>query len=199
MGLFQRLFLLAFNVFRFSDDRFNEGVELKVLHDWDHIERSKSWTLRRGISLVVYSIARRLPFLNGYHAVMMNTLKIEKEMIKYMETLIKLDMIAGVISIFGIRDKIRERHGESIDELQEIYGVEVRRHIHIGENKDPDRKRIWEPPLKQTPNVWHFDLDYMRGKKIELQPGELPTFHVDRPNLVWVYIDFLFDEMIKKC
>lgn len=172
---------------------------MKVLHDWDAIGRSKSWTIRRGISLVVYSIAQRLPFLNGYHAVMMNTLKIDKEKIQYMETLIKLDMIAGVKPIFGIRDKIRERHGERIDELQEIYGVEVRRHIHIGDNKDPERKRLWEPPLeKQTPNSWHYELEYMRGEEKELQLGELPIFHIDRPNLISVYIDYIFEEMIKK-
>lgn len=171
---------------------------MKVLHDWDRVKRSGSWALRRGISLVVYAMAQKLPFLNGYHAIMMNTLKINKEQIEYMETLIKLDMIAGVIPIFGIRDIIRERHGERIDELQRIYGVDVRRHIHIGPNKDPDRKRLWEPPLdKQTPNSWHFEVNYMRGEKKELQPGELPIFHIDRPNLISVYIDFLFEEMIK--
>ena len=171
---------------------------MNVLHDWDRVNRSGSWALRRGISLVVYAIAQKLPFLKGCHAIMMNTLKIDKEQIEYMETLIKLDMITGVIPIFGIRDEIRERHGERIDKLKEIYGVDIRRHIHIGKNKDPDRKRLWEPPLnKQTPNSWHFEVNYMRGKKVELQPGELPIFHVDRANLISVYIDFLFEEMIK--
>ena len=171
---------------------------MKVLHDWDRVKRSGSWALRRGISLVAYSIARRLPFLNGCHAIMMNTLKIDKEQIEYMETLIKLDMIAGVIPIFGIRDEVRARHGERIDELKEIYGVDIRRHIHIGKNKDPNRKRLWEPPLNnQTPTSWHFDVHYMRGEKDELQPGELPIFHIDRPNLISFYIDYLFGEMIK--
>ena len=171
---------------------------MNVLHDWDRVNRSGSWALRRGISLVAYAMAQKLPFLKGCHAIMMNTLKIDKEQIEYMETLIKLDMITGVIPIFGIRDEIRERHGERIDKLKEIYGVDIRRHIHIGKNKDPDRKRLWEPPLnKQTPNSWHFEVNYMRGKKVELQPGELPIFHVDRANLISVYIDFLFEEMIK--
>ena len=200
MGLFQWLFLLAFYVFWFSDDRFNEGVELKVLHDWDQVLRSKSWTLRRGISLVVYSLSIRIPFLNIFHAVLKNKLKIEKEELEYMETLIKLDKIAGIIPVFGIRDNVRERYGDRIDELQKRYNLDIRRHIHIGANNDPNRKRIWEPQLeRQTPNSWHFDLKYMQGIKMELQLGELPIFHIDRPNLLSVYIDYLFEEMIKNC
>jgi len=171
---------------------------LKVLHDWDAIGRSKSWTLRRGLSLVLYSISTRLPFLNGYHFVMKNTLKIDKEKINYMETLIKLDMIAGITPIFGIRDKVRARHRERIDELEKKYKVDIRRHIHIGKNDDPDRKRLWEPPLEnQTFNSWHFELEYMNGNKRKLQSGELPIFHIDRPNLIWVYIDYIFEELVK--
>jgi len=129
---------------------------------------------------------------------MKNTLKIDKEKIHYMETLIKLDMIAGITPIFGIRDEVRARHRERIEELEKIYKVDIRRHIHIGDNDDPDRKRLWEPPLKnQTLNSWHFELEYMRGNKRELQFGELPIFHVDRPNLIWVYIDYLFGELVK--
>ena len=190
---------MAFDVFRFKYDHFNEGFELKVLHDWDHVERSGSLSLRRGISLIFYAMARKLPLLNGIQAIKTNTLKIEREQIQYMETVIKLDLIAGVIPIFGIRDKIRLRHGKRIDELQVIYGVDVRRHTHIGDNKDPDRKRLWEPPLnKQTRNSWHFGFDYLRGIKRVLQPGELPIFHIGEPDHISVYIDYLFEEMIKK-
>lgn len=146
---------------------------------------------------MLYSISRRIPFLNGYHFIMKNTLKIDNEKIEYMETLIKLDMIAGITSIFGIRDEVRKRHWERIDEFEKIYKVDIRRHIHIGGNKDPNRKRLWEPPLNQTPKSWHFDLAYMRGNRIELLPGEFPIFHVDRPNLISVYIDFIFEELVK--
>lgn len=173
---------------------------MKVLHDWDQVGRSKSWTLRRGISLIVYSLSIRIPFLNIFHAVLKNKLEIEKEKIEYMETLIKLDKIAGIIPVFGIRDIVRDRYGDRIDELQKRYNVDIRRHIHIGANSDPNRERAWEPRLEsQTPNSWHFDLEYMRGIKPDLQLGEMPIFHIDRPNLLWVYIDYLFEDMVKKC
>ena len=149
---------------------------------------------------MAYSLALRLPVLNRFSFIKQNTLKIENETIDYMETLIKLDRIIGIIPVFGIRDSVRERHGDRIDELQKRYNLDIRRHIHIGENSDPNRERIWEPRLeRQTPNSWHFDLEYMRGIKLDLQLGELPIFHIDRPNLLWVYIDYLFEEMIKKC
>jgi hypothetical protein len=147
---------------------------------------------------VVYSLSIRIPFLNIFHAVLKNKLRIEKENLDYMETLIKLDRIAGITPVFGIRDRVRERYGKRIDELEKRYKVDIRRHIHIGENSDPNRKRVWEPPLTQSRESWHFDLLYRQGKKVNLKPGELPLFHVDRPNLIKVYIDYLFDERARK-
>jgi len=167
---------------------------LKVLHDWDHTFLPRSWALRRGISLVVYSLSIRIPFLNIFHAVLKNKLKIEKEKLEYMETLIKLDRIAGITPVFGIRDSVRERYGDRINKLQTRYNVDIRRHIHIGENSDPERERIWDPPLTQSRETWSFDRLFLQGKKVILKPGELPIFHVDQPRLIHVYIDYLFEE-----
>ena len=89
-----------------------------------------------------------------------------------METLIKLNKIAGVHGIFGIRDQIIEVYGEDIIDLQVKYGAEIRQHIHIGKNDDPYRIRSWIPPLpKQTHNSWHFDLNWAKGKEVKLKPG----------------------------
>ena len=168
---------------------------MKVLHDWDEVSIRVDWSRRRGISLLLYCLANKFPFLKGYKVIMKNTLKIEKEKLDYMETLIKLDLIAGITPIFGIRDKVRERHRERIDELERIYKVDIRRHIHIGEPPDPDRKRLWEPPLnKQTTKAIHFDTNFKEGKLIELSPGELPVFHVDYPYDLKVYIDYIYEK-----
>ena len=199
MGIFSWVRVLAFNVFRFKYDRSNEGDKLKVLHDWDRIKRSGSWALRRGISLLVYGLSVKLPGLNRIKAIEKSNSKICQEQLEYFETIIKLDLIAGIIPIFGILDEVRDKYGNEIDELARIYGVDVRRHIHIGNNKDPNRKRVWEPPLnKQTPNSWSFEYHYMRGNKKELQPGGLPIFHIDQPHFISFYIDYLFERMIRK-
>ena len=170
---------------------------MKVLHDWDEISIRVDWSRRRGISLLLYCLANKFPFLKGYKFIMKNTLKIEKEKIQHMETLIKLDLIAGVTPIFGIRDEVRARHRERIDKLEKIYQVDIRRHIHIGEPPDPNRKRLWEPPLKQPPKNRHFDTHFKEGKLIDLSPGELPVFHVDYPYDLKHYIDFIYEKMIE--
>lgn len=189
---------MAFNVFRFTNDRSYEGDKLKVLHDWDRIKRSGSWALRRGISLLIYGLSVKFTILNRIKAIKKSNSKICREQLDYFETIIKLDLIAGVIPIFGILDEVRDKYGNEINNLGRIYGVDIRKHVHIGNNKDPNRKRIWEPPLsKQTPNSWSFEYHYMRGNRKELQPGELPIFHIDQPHFISVYIDYLFEEMIK--
>jgi len=174
---------------------------LKVLHDWDRNTRSGSYTLWRGINLILYGITKKFPFLNRIKYVRKKNDEIEGEMLRYMETLIKLNRIAGITPIFGIRDEVREKYGERIDELGELYRVDIRRHIHIGEDPDPDRKRVWEPPLEDQDIInarmdsWHFDSHFVKGQRVELVPGELPIWHIDRPNWLPDYIDFIFEEL----
>ena len=172
---------------------------MRVLHDWDRLWRSGSWTFRRGKSFVLYALARKFKILNRSGYIRRNNQRIEREKLDYMETLIKLDLIAGISPVFGIRDEIRARYWPEIEELREKYGIDIRRHIHIGEDfKDPNRDRLWDPPLEnQTPASWHFDSKFIKGERVELAEGELPIWHVDRPNLLGRYIDFLFEELIK--
>ena len=127
-----------------------------------------------------------------------NAAKIEREKLAYMLTLIKLNKLCGVNQIFGIRDIVKNRYDDEINLLASKYGVDVRRHIHIGENSDPNRVRIWWPPLLcQTPKSWHFDTKYARGEKVVLGYNERPIFHVDRPFHFALYIDYLFEEITK--
>lgn len=168
---------------------------MKVLHDWDEVSIRVDRSRRRGVSLLLYCLANKFPFLKGYEFIMKNTLKIEKEKIQHMETLIKLDLIAGITPIFGIRDEVRERHRKRIDELERIYNVDIRRHIHIGEPPDPNRKRLWEPPLSKDVS-WRFENDYINGIA-RARENEIPVFHVDYPYNIKYYIDFVFEKMIE--
>ena len=127
-----------------------------------------------------------------------NAAKIEGEKLAYMRTLIKLNKLCGVDQIFGIRDIVDDRHKQEINALSFYYAIDVRRHIHIGENSDPDRIRTWWPPLLcQTPKTWHFDTKYSKGEKVVLGYNERPIFHVDRPFHLALYIDYLFEEITK--
>lgn len=166
-----------------------------VLHDWDEVRPRVDWARRRGGQLLLYSLANKFPVLKKIKSVADNTRSLEDEKMAYMKTLIRLDKIAGVIPIFGIRDEVDARYGEEIDAVRRTYGVDVRRHIHVGEPPDPNRTRRWEPPLNQTQDSWHFDTDFIRGKRVELAPGELPTFHVDYPYHLAHYVDFIYEEL----
>lgn len=170
---------------------------MQILHDWDRIGINGYHATERGLSLLGYMLARKIPFLNRLSVFRENTKRLEDEKLEYMETLIKLDKLVGVISVFGIRDIIRERYGKGIDELAAKYDVDVRRHIHIGDNQDPRRKRLWDPPLNQSYDTWHFDRKWAMGIRTILKPGELANFHVERPYQLKNYIDYLY-EMIKK-
>jgi len=172
-----------------------EAFSINVLHDWDVLIIDGGWARKRGISLFCYWVARRFPFLQKIGWLRRNKEKVEYEQVQYMATLIKLNRISGVHGIFGIRDQIIEKHGEDIIELQIKYGAEIRRHIHIGEPPDPERIRTWDPPLTQSPDTWHFDRDWVKGKEVILKPGELAIFHVDRPQYLRSYIDYLFEKI----
>ena len=171
---------------------------MKVLHDWDRLEVSGRWARNRGLSLLLYALGRKFTFLNRIKYMRENSAKIEGEKLAYMRTLIKLNKLCGIDQIFGIRDIVKNRYAEEINALRFYYSLDVRRHIHIGENDDPYRIRSWIPPLpKQTYNSWHFDTKFARGKKVALKSGELAIFHVDYPFHLALYIDYLFEEMRK--
>jgi len=170
---------------------------MKILHDWDRLEIEGGYALRRGISLLLYCLSRKFSVLKRINYIRLNSEKIETEKISYMETLIKLNTLCGVQQIYGIRDIIKMKYGEAINALTLKYAIDVRRHIHIGENSDPKRIRMWIPSLYgQTRNSWHFDTKYAKGELVKLGPNERAIFHIDRPHFLALYIDYLF-EMIE--
>lgn len=170
---------------------------MKVLHDWDRLWIDGGWALKRSISLFCYLLSKKFPILRKIKYFHENTERIQAEQLAYMETLIQLGKLSGVSPIFGIRDPIRKKYGKEIDELASKYGVDVRRHIHIGEPPDPDRIRLWEPSLTQTRESWSLDTKWVRGEEVILKPSELPIFHVDRPYYLTHYIDYLYKMMAR--
>lgn len=167
---------------------------MKVLHDWDRLWVDGGWARKRGLSLLFYYLSRKFPVLLKIKHFRENSEVIESEQMNYMETLVKLDKLSGVTPIFGIRDIIRIKYGNGIDELAIKYDLDVRRHIHRGEPPDPARERLWDPPLSQTRATWHFDTKWIRGDNLVLKPGELPVWHVDMPHNLAHYIDYLYKE-----
>ena len=170
---------------------------MKVLHDWDRLWIDGGWARGRGISLLCYYLSRKFKFLSWIKYFRENAELLEAEKLAYMVTLIKLNKLSGVTTIFGIRDIIRTRHGKGIDELAIKYELDIRRHIHIGEPPDPDRERLWDPPLPQPRTIWHFDTRWIKGDNLVLGPGELPVWHVDFPYNLNHYIDYLYEECVK--
>lgn len=164
---------------------------MKILHDWDSSTISGRKALRRGISLVVYAISKVFPILNSVRRIERNNKALELERMDHMETLIKLDLLLGIDPIFGIMDEVFSKFYGMIWRLETIYDLDVRRHVHIGSPPDPDRLRTWDPPLSQSMKSWTFEKDYIEGRG-ELEPGDLPIFHVDNPENLRHYIDYLY-------
>jgi hypothetical protein len=165
---------------------------MKILHDWDDPFLNWRWAALIGIKYLLYAffslLGIRPKFLD----------EINNELKAYSETLAKLDTLCGVKPIFGIRDTVRKEYPDIQEFLLRFDEVEVIRHIHLGRDyKDPDRKRLWEPPLNQPEHTWHYDKLYVSGEKTLLSEGELPVWHVDRSYFIEEYINFLYSVLIK--
>lgn len=167
---------------------------MNVLHDWDRTVIDGGWAKRRSFSLFLYCLVRKFNFLRHIKYFRENAEKIEAEQMAYMETLIKLNKICNVNMIFGIRDAVHDRYAGEIDKLALAYKLDVRRHLHIGEDNDPNRVRSWIPPLpEQTKSSWHFDIKFAKNEKVKLAKNERPIFHIDRPRHLALYIDYLYE------
>ena len=171
---------------------------MKVLHDWDRPYISRGWARLRGTSLLLYALSQKVPIFYRIPFFRQNRRKVEEAQIEFMETLIKLDHILGIEPIFGIRDGVRERYPERIAKLEKDHDLDIRRHTHIGVEPDPHRKRLWDPPLNQPRHTWDFDTKWINGEKVELNPGELPIWHVDNPHHLTHYINFLYEVKKKR-
>ncbi len=165
-------------------------TEISVLHDMDEPQWNVYLALGRGVRLIVYVICRilgvRIRFVDDIY----------EEVRENADTLIKLDKLLGITPVMGIRREVLDTYPGIMEEL-ERHGVDVREHIHIGGNRDPNRKRLWIPSLNQPRGTWHYDTDYNKGKRILLKKGQLPIFHVDRPDFLTDYINFLYDIIVE--
>ncbi len=166
---------------------------MNVLHDWDNPYRSGRWCIRRGVQLILYGISKKIPFLRRIPIVE----EMYGELYKNAITLAKLDRLANVKGIFGIQDNVVVEFPDIEIKISEHLS-EFRRHIHIDL---PEKIRLWEPPLECSPRrvIWHYDQRYRdHGENVPiLRAGELPIFHVDYPNLLSLYIDWLYWVLIE--
>jgi hypothetical protein len=156
---------------------------MKVLFDWDDPDLEPLYALKRGVKLIVYAFCKFLGLRPKY----VEEVYLETE--EYAKAISKLNRMLGVETVFGIKDNVAEAKPSSLRYLR-ASGNDVRRHIHIGKYGS-DRRRLWEPPLTQSMDTWHFDQDYHKGVKVELKRGELPIWHVDRPYWFISYVNFL--------
>lgn len=161
-------------------------MRLKVLHDWDEPYKSERRSLYRAAQLILYALSRKVSILRRLPIVR----PVYDELYRNSLALAKLDRLLGVHGIFGIRDDVAERYPDILNEIRRY--AEVRRHVHFDL---PDRRmRKWEPPLNQSPATWHYDRKYVKGQRnVEglLDRDELPIFHVDYPEFLSAYIDWL--------
>jgi len=168
----------------------NEAIYMKpvrrVLIDWDNPNIGGSWAIRKGLKLIVYGVLKGL-------GVKSLPKEIERETDDYALMLLRINDMAGVETVVGVRDPVRSVKAETVEKMISL-GYDVRRHAHIGEPPDPDRKRIWEPPLSQSPQTWNYDREYVAGNPVELAPDELPIWHVDTPYWAKHYVNFLYNE-----
>lgn len=155
----------------------------EIMFDYDNDIWSGRKALRLGLKLIKFAILKGLK-LNipeefselcdnyGLHLVMMNKL-------------------IGIKTIVGIRDTLEK--DIFIERLRLIDPeIEIKSHIHIGNNNDKDKQRIWIPPIAQSKLMWKFEDRYCdKGKAIMLST-DIPLFHFDNPEHFSKYIEFLY-------
>ena len=155
---------------------------MKILIDYDDSYQSRGGAWRHGWKLIRYAVLSKLGF----------NPRGDDEADSYLLTLVRLNALCGVETVVGLRDVVEKAKPYLRGNLSG-FKVDVRRHVHIGENSDPNRRRIWDPPLHQSRATWHYDRDYAAGRKPRLEAGELPVFHADYPYLIGDYIRFLYE------
>jgi len=160
---------------------------LSVLHDYDMPSIRPRWALKRGLKLILYAFMKKLGLTLGCK-------DIYAETDAYALALAKLDVLCGIHSVMGLRDG-----AASLNTQIELYAMktEIHRHAHFGNDNDPERKRLWDPPLFQSPETWRYDQKWIKGKAPKLKENELPLWHVDYPWMIGDYIDFLYRWRIK--
>ena len=174
-------------------EEFDKKPDLTVLHDWDRSGvYGRRALLQKMVSSFCILVASYVPVLlrlKFFHEPY-EAYRAEKR--RHLDTLLKLDTLTGVTPIFGIRDVV-------ISEYPELANYpHLRIHRHIGEPPDQNRVRTWEPPLNQPPYSWHYDTDYVNGKKVLLKNHDIfPVWHVDHVHYLSDYIGFLYKVLVE--
>jgi hypothetical protein len=158
---------------------------MKVLFDWDLPELDMKYCFSRGVKLILFSFCTFLHLRPKF----LESIYLETD--EYAKTLVILNEMLGVETVFGVRDVVIEAKPEMYEYLKKN-ARDVRVHRHIGKY-GKDRKRTWEPPLNQSMDTWDFEIKYHNGIIQPLKEGELPVFHVDRPYRFSTYIRFIHD------
>lgn len=162
---------------------------MSVLHDYDMPSLRSRWALKRGLKLILYAFMKKLGLTWGVK-------DIYTETDAYAVTLVKLDALAKVLPVVGLRDIVEAEKPHLRLELTEL-GADVHGHVHIGDDRDPYRTRIHIPPLKHRPETWRYDQKWVDGAAPLLEEGELPIWHIDYPWMIGDYIDFLYRWRVK--
>ncbi len=162
--------------------------DLTVLHDWDSDTLYGKRILLQGIlSSVIILAVTFIPFLLRVRFFRDIHEKYRAKKRRYLDTLSKLDTLIGVTPIFGIRDTVLAKYPD----LKTYPNLRV--HTHIGKAPDPNRVRTWNPPLNQPSYTWRYDMNYVMGKPVLLKSRDTyPVWHVDYPQHLPHYIDFLY-------
>lgn len=160
-----------------------------ILFDYDSDKLSGRKFLKDGLGHILFSISKFLKikhsFFNKYYT----------SCDEYALTILKINKLLGIKTIVGIKTDLDKR--ELIDKLKGIdESIDIRIHIHIGENDDLFKKRIWIPPLNQSKYTLHFEDEYCNDKEPKLNINDIPTFHFDNPHHLQNYIDFIYKRYI---
>lgn len=154
-------------------------TETRVLHDFDSPLLSGRYALNRGLKLVVFALSKKLPFLRPI------VRDVYTECYEYCLTLARLDKLAGVKSIFGLRKEVEDEFPDLKRKLEGM-GFSVHRHTHLSKTNV-----MWDPPLAVDPKYWFFDQRYAAGEVKPEERTEWAVFHADYPYLVNHYASFL--------
>lgn len=173
---------------------------MKVLHDMDLPREAPYLAFKRGLKLILYSffmcLGIRFSFIDSIY----------EEFRENADLIIKLDRLVGIEPVIGIKTEVQHIYPNIMTELRKQC-MDVREHIHVGDKKnrpfgwgqfsDPNRTRLWVPPLDQSKETWSYDTRYVAGEKMLLKEGQLPIWHIHRSDWVKHYINFLYSVLIE--
>jgi len=154
-------------------------TKTKVLHDFDSPFLSGRYALKRGLRLIIFALSKKLPFIKPI------VKDVYAECYEYCLTLARLDRLAGVDSVFGLKKEIEDEFPDLKRRLEGM-GFSVHTHIHLSKTNV-----VWDPPLAVDSKYWFFDQLYARGEIKADERTKWAVFHADYPHLFMHYVRFL--------